>query len=165
MRALLFTCARMSGSVFQRFSPHWRRVMYPKRLCFFQNHFWHFLIFIFISILSENIASPRNFPFTVHYYRRDSLGFGPLHTWKPKYRLNILALVLLVANLTSLEQECLWSVSDNITEKYWMITPQYQYWDRYRMPDIVLVLDQFKKTGIGQPLLPTIWTPETGWPG
>ena len=45
--------------------------IYPKRLCFFQNHFWHFLIFIFISIQFENIfkchASPRNFPFTVHY--------------------------------------------------------------------------------------------------
>ena len=29
----------------ERFSPHWRRVIYPKRLCFFQKHFWHFLIF------------------------------------------------------------------------------------------------------------------------
>ena len=40
-------CARVSGSVFQRFSPHWRWIIYPKRLCSktVQNHFWHFLIF------------------------------------------------------------------------------------------------------------------------
>ena len=37
------------------FSPHWRRVIYPKCLCFFQNHFWLFLIIIFISTLSEKL--------------------------------------------------------------------------------------------------------------
>ena len=50
----------------QQFSPHWRRVIYPKRLCFFQNHFWHF----------------GRFPFTKRFQKIPVILVGNVYRWR-----------------------------------------------------------------------------------
>ena len=72
----------LSTTAFRVYNPSsvWRKPLFstlkkgyiPETSAFLSNHFWHFLIIIFISIQSENIfkchAFPRNFPFSVQYF-------------------------------------------------------------------------------------------------